>query len=57
MGGRGNLKSSDERLKIPDLVRFAVPRNVMSDEYINYTVAAIRELHRRRHAIPNVTIT
>ncbi|KAI1435008.1 pyridoxal phosphate-dependent transferase [Xylaria sp. CBS 124048] len=42
---------------IPNLVRFAVPRNVLSDQHINYTVAAIKELHNRRHSIPNVRIT
>lgn len=50
-------KSPEERLKIPNLVRFAVPRHVMADEHINYTVAAIKELHSRRHTIPNVVIT
>lgn len=29
----------------------------MSEEHIKYTVAAIKELHSRRHTIPNVTIT
>ncbi|KAI1823886.1 pyridoxal phosphate-dependent transferase [Xylaria intraflava] len=42
---------------IPNLVRFAVPRHVLSDQHINYTVAAIKELHNRRHSIPNVKIS
>ncbi|KAI1735662.1 pyridoxal phosphate-dependent transferase [Xylaria scruposa] len=42
---------------IPNLVRFAVPRHVLSDQHISYTVAAIKELHNRRHSIPNVEIT
>ena len=50
-------KSPEERKKIPNLVRFAIPRHVLSDEHIDYTVAAIAELHRRRHTIPNVIIT
>ena len=55
-----DLKSPDdpERAKIPNLVRFAVPRHVYSDEHIDYTVAAIKELYERRHtSIPNVVIT
>ncbi|KAI0404401.1 beta-eliminating lyase [Xylaria palmicola] len=48
--------SPDERKKIPNLVRFAVPRQVFSDEHIDYTVAAIKKLHDCRHAIPNVRI-
>ncbi|RYP86358.1 hypothetical protein DL769_000742 [Monosporascus sp. CRB-8-3] len=50
-------KSPEEREKIPNLVRFALPRHVLSDEHINYCVAAIKELHKRRHTIPNVAIT
>ena len=50
-------KSSEERVGCPNMVRFAVPRNVMSEEHINYTVAAITNLWERRHAIPNVVIT
>ncbi|KAI1414898.1 beta-eliminating lyase [Hypoxylon sp. FL1857] len=49
-------KSPEERKKIPNLVRFALPRNVLSDEHIDYSVAAIKELYRRRHTIPNVII-
>lgn len=50
-------KSPEEREKIPNLVRFALPRHVLSDEHIDYSVAAIKELYRRRHTIPNVIIT
>lgn len=50
-------KSPEERAKIPDLVRFAVPRHVLSDQHIDYAVAAVKELHKRKHTIPNVVIT
>ncbi|KAI0450464.1 beta-eliminating lyase [Xylaria acuta] len=50
-------KSPEERKKIPNLVRFAVPRHVLSDAHINYTVAAIKALYDRRHTLPNVKIT
>ena len=49
-------KSPEEQKSIPNLVRFAVPRHVFSDEHINYAVAAIKDLHNRRHLIPNVEI-
>ncbi|CAI6043582.1 unnamed protein product [Clonostachys chloroleuca] len=52
-----NKKTPEERAKIPDLVRFAVPHNVLSDEHINYAVTAIKALHKQRHTIPNVIIT
>ncbi|KAI0378397.1 pyridoxal phosphate-dependent transferase [Hypomontagnella monticulosa] len=50
-------KSPEERAKIPNLVRFALPRHVLSDEHIDYAVAAIKELYKRRDTIPNVVIT
>lgn len=56
-GWAWDLKTEKERVKIPNLVRFAVPRHVMSDDHIDYTVAAIQELYSRRHSIPNVVIT
>ncbi|KAK7753350.1 putative secondary metabolism biosynthetic enzyme [Diatrype stigma] len=56
-GWEWDNKSEAERKGIPNLVRFAVPRNALSHEHISYTVAAIKELHSRRHTIPNVEIT
>ena len=56
-GWEWDHKSEEDRLKIPNLVRFAVPRHLMADEHINYTVAAIKKLHSQRHNIPNVVIT
>jgi tryptophanase len=48
--------SQKERSKILNLVRFAVPRHTMSSEHIDYTVAAVKELHNRRHTIPTMEI-
>ncbi|KAK2017760.1 beta-eliminating lyase [Colletotrichum eremochloae] len=48
---------AQDRDSIPNLVRFAVPRYVMSDRHIEYTVAAISALHKRRQNIPGVRIT
>lgn len=56
-GWEWDNKSEEERQKIPNLVRFAVPRNAFSGEHIDYTIAAITDLHNRRHTIPNVQIT
>lgn len=47
----------ERRKKIPDFVRFAVPRLVLSQEHVDYTVAAVRSLYERRDGIPNVVIT
>ncbi|KAI0540686.1 pyridoxal phosphate-dependent transferase [Xylaria digitata] len=56
-GWQWDKQSPENREKIPNLVRFAVPRHVFSDEHINYTIAAIKQLYNRRHTIPNVEIT
>ncbi|KAF2964292.1 hypothetical protein GQX73_g9283 [Xylaria multiplex] len=56
-GWQWDKQTPENRGKIPNLVRFAVPRHVFSDEHINYTVAAIKQLYNRRHTIPNVEIT
>ncbi|KAK1950814.1 beta-eliminating lyase [Colletotrichum sublineola] len=48
---------AQDRDSIPNLVRFAVHRYVMSDRHIEYTVAAISALHKRRQNIPGVRIT
>ncbi|KAI0204441.1 pyridoxal phosphate-dependent transferase [Astrocystis sublimbata] len=56
-GWEWDKKTPKLQALIPNLVRFAVPRHVLSDQHISYTVAAIKELHNRRHLIPNVEIT
>ncbi|GAP85236.1 putative tryptophanase [Rosellinia necatrix] len=56
-GWQWDRQSAEDREEIPNLVRFAVPRHVLSDDHINYTVAAVKQLYKRRHTIPNVEIT
>ncbi|RBR22522.1 hypothetical protein FVER53590_14027 [Fusarium verticillioides] len=41
----------------PNLVRFAVPRNALTDQHLDYTVSAIKELKERRHTIGGARIT
>ncbi|KAF6814544.1 tryptophanase [Colletotrichum plurivorum] len=55
VGKKGAI--AQNRDSISNLVRFAVPRYVMSDRHIEYTVAIISELHARRHTIPGVRVT
>jgi tryptophanase len=55
-GWEWDKKSPEDQQKIPNLVRFALPRHVLSDDHIGYTVAAIKSVYDRRHAIPNVVI-
>lgn len=56
-GWEWDQKPPELQAKIPNLVRFAVPRHVLSEQHIHYTVAAIKKLHDRRHSIPNVKLT
>ena len=48
---------AQDRDSIPNLVRFAVPRYVMTDGHLEYTVDSIVQLYRSRHTIPGVRIT
>ena len=45
-----------ERKGIMNFVRLAVPRNVYGVEHLDYTVAAVTELHRNRGEIPRVEV-
>ncbi|MGV8162263.1 MAG: tryptophanase [Candidatus Nanoarchaeia archaeon] len=49
-------KSKEEQKGILNLVRFAVPRNAYGLEHIEYTVAAISELHKNKEQIPKIEI-
>ncbi|KAI0012727.1 pyridoxal phosphate-dependent transferase [Xylariaceae sp. FL0662B] len=44
------------KAETPNLVRFAIPRNVMGDRHLDFTVAAIKRLYQRRDTIPGVRI-
>lgn len=45
-----------ERSKMGNLVRLALPRQVLTDEHLEYTVAAIKQLFHERSKIPGVRI-
>ncbi|KAJ7195114.1 pyridoxal phosphate-dependent transferase [Mycena pura] len=49
--------TQEERDRIPNLVRLAVPRNAMTDQHFEYTAEAISRLHKKRHTIPGARIT
>jgi tryptophanase len=46
----------DTRSKMQNLVRLALPRQVLTDEHLDYTVAAIKQLFNDRSKIPGVRI-
>ena len=49
-------RTPEEREGILNFVRLAVPRNVYGAEHLDYTVAAVTELHRSRGEIPRVEV-
>ena len=51
-----DMRTPEERKGILNYVRLAVPRNVYSVEHLDYTVAAVTELHRNRKEIPRVEV-
>ncbi|KAF5551959.1 tryptophanase [Fusarium phyllophilum] len=53
-----SLEEKDKvRTVTPNLVRFSIPRNAMTDQHLDYTVTAVKELMDRRHTIQGVRIT
>ncbi|MFX1329386.1 MAG: tryptophanase [Promethearchaeota archaeon] len=50
-------KTPEQRKGILNLVRFAVPRNMYGTTHIDYTIAAITELHKNKDKIPKVKIS
>lgn len=50
-------KNEEDRKGINDQVRFAVPRNALSKEHIDYTVAALEQCYLNRDSIPKMKIT
>ena len=49
-------KNEEDRKGINDQVRFAVPRNALSKDHIDYTVRAIEQCYINRDKIPKVKI-
>jgi tryptophanase len=48
--------TEEQRESTLNLVRLAIPRNAYSEEHIDYTVAAVAELHRNKDRIPKVEV-
>jgi tryptophanase len=49
-------KTEEQRKGILNLVRFAIPRNMYSEDHMAYTVAAVAELQKHAAMIPKVTV-
>jgi tryptophanase len=49
-------KPTEQQREIVNQVRFALPRNVLNKEHLDYTIAAVAELYRERESIPCMKI-
>eukprot|EP00689_Sawyeria_marylandensis_P002386 EC823709.1.p1 GENE.EC823709.1~~EC823709.1.p1 ORF type:complete len:201 (-),score=94.98 EC823709.1:60-608(-) len=49
-------KNLNENELPPNLVRFAIPRNVYSKEHLDYTIEALEDIYLNRDKVPNMKI-
>ncbi|WP_252198010.1 tryptophanase [Clostridium sp. MCC353] len=52
-----DLKTPEQQKEVCNVVRFAVNRSQLSQEHLDYVIAAVSELYKDRENIPNMKIT
>lgn len=52
-----DLKTPEQQKEVCNVVRFAVNRSQLSQEHLDYVIAAVSELYKDRESIPNMRIT
>jgi len=52
-----DLKTPEQQKEVCNVVRFAINRNQLSKEHLDYVIAAVKALYADRESIPNVRIT
>ena len=52
-----DLKTPEQQAEVCNVVRFAVNRSQLSQEHMDYVIAAVKALYEDRESIPNVRIT
>lgn len=50
-------KTPEQQKEVCNVVRFAINRNQLCQEHLDYVIAAVVELYKDRESIPNVRIT
>ena len=51
-----DLKTPEQQKEVCNVVRFAINRSQLSQEHLDYVIAAVTELYKDRDSIPNVKI-
>ena len=51
-----DLKTPEQQEELCNVVRFAVNRSQLSQEHLDYVIAAVKELYEDRESIPNMRI-
>lgn len=52
-----DLKTPEQQKEVCNVVRFAINRSQLSQEHLDYVIAAVKALYEDRENIPNVRIT
>ncbi len=52
-----DLKTPEQQAELCNVVRFAVNRSQLTQEHLDYVIAAVAELYKDRESIPNMRIT
>ena len=51
-----DLKTPEQKAEVCNVVRFAINRSQLTQEHMDYVIAAVKALYEDRESIPNVRI-
>lgn len=52
-----DLKTPEQQAEVANVVRFAIDRSRLTQEHLDYVIAAVKQLYEDRESIPNMRIT
>ena len=53
---REDLKTPEQQAELANVVRFAIDRSRLTQEHLDYVIAAVKALYEDRESIPNMRI-
>ena len=51
-----DLKTPEQQAELANVVRFAIDRSRLTQEHLDYVIAAVAQLYKDRETIPNMRI-
>ena len=51
-----DLKTPEQQAELANVVRFAIDRSRLTQEHLDYVIAAVKALYEDRESIPNMRI-